>query len=203
MEEWWVSFSRPLLFSLQECWQSWMHIILITKKPSKEKLLGLPQTWIVLIRTQSSLVGCQNQGLWGKVCILFSFAKTPVSKEKDFKKIWYSTDVTGNQWSLKPCFRLGYLFLTFRLYYGAFLFGRRTVCFSPAWLISTAATCSLWQAAASVKYCCLEQCFSDLYLCEPCTSQLSLMDKIALQVGSSASERNSCNSVLKLITGEN
>lgn len=83
MEEWWVSFSRPLLFSLQECWQSWMHITLITKKPSKEKLLGLPQTWIVLIRTQSSLVGCQNQGLWGKVSILFSFAKRKTLRKSD------------------------------------------------------------------------------------------------------------------------
>lgn len=39
-----MSFSRSLLFSLQEFWQSWMHITLIIKKPSKENLLGLPQT---------------------------------------------------------------------------------------------------------------------------------------------------------------
>lgn len=76
------------LFSLQEFWQSWMHITLIIKKRSKENLLGLPQTWTALIRTQSSLVGCQDRGLWGKVSSRFSpFAKTLLSKAKDFNKI--------------------------------------------------------------------------------------------------------------------
>lgn len=190
-----VSFSRSLLFSLQECWQSWMHITLITKKRSKEKHLVLPQTWIALIRTQSSLVGCRDQGLWGKVCIHFSsFAKTPVSREKDLNKIWHSADVSWNQWSLKPCFKLGYLFLTLRLYHGAFhnSLGRELFVFP-----------CVDDFHSSSCHSSLEQCFSDLYLYELCAFQLSFMDKITLQVESSTSERNSCNSVLKLITGEN
>lgn len=183
-----VSFSRSQLFSLQECWQSRMHITLITKKPSKEKHLGLPQTWIALIRTQSSLVGSQDQGLWGKVCIHFySFAMTLRAERRTLTKSDIPLMLVGisEVWSLASDL---------------------VICSSP--LGSTMGLFrTVWKENgdfhSSSCHSSLEQCFSDLYLYEPCAFPLSLTDKITLQVESSASERNSCNLVLKLVTGVN
>lgn len=192
------------LFSSQEFWQSWMRITLIIKKPSKENLLGLPQTWTALIRTQSSLVGCQDQGLWGK---MFSCFHPPLLRllsveEKTSKNSAISTEISENQWRLKsclwPCIPRNYLSFAFKLIQCFLLIGltmqfrpETSFWFSPLWVISTtAAAYFLCQTAASILLCCLERCSFDAYLCEPCVFQ---MGKTAVWDKSSTSERSVVN----------
>lgn len=182
-----------------------MHITLIIKKPSKENLLELPQTWTALIRTQSLLVGFQDQGLWGNMSHFCPFAKTLVRWGKNFYTLLSPLKLEKNSefWSLVYghlyhhtvlwlqtliwCFPLVGLMLQFRSEIILFSFSKGD--FHPSSCHSSP-PCSLEQAF-STAVCndaplistCASLAFSRWHL----WAKLSLRIKVVLQ--------NSCNSV--------
>lgn len=186
-------------FSLQEFWQSWMHITLIIKKPSKENLLGLPQTWTALIRTQSSLVGCQDRGLWGKVCRFCTFAKNLVRWGENFYTLFSPLKLEKNSefWSLVyghvyhicPLTSNSDMVLSTGGSDAAVQIRNNFVFFLQGWFPPQ----ELPQQppllfGASIQHCCLQWCSFDLYLCKPCVFQMSSMGKTALRDNSCTSE---------------